>query len=188
MLQILEEKMEVYCDVGYTKMIKKAMKGDGSAYTEIIKKNKNYLYKMAFLYTKNEELALEVLQESVYKGFLNIRKLKKAQYFNTWITRILINAAIDMLKEREKIAAIDGDDCLLKSSKGISVEEKLDLYNAIDILRENYKTVIIMKYFNDMTINDIAKVMSLPEGTVKTYLARAKKELNSILKEGYLDE
>jgi RNA polymerase sigma-70 factor (ECF subfamily) len=64
----------------------------------------------------------------------------------------------------------------------------LDLYNAIDILRDNYKTVIILKYFNDMTIESIANVMDIPENTVKTYLRRAKENLNKILKEDYLNE
>lgn len=70
----------------------------------------------------------------------------------------------------------------------ISVDEKLDLYNAIDLLRDNYKTVIILKYFNDMTIESISKIMETPENTVKTYLRRAKDSLGKILKEGYLND
>jgi RNA polymerase sigma-70 factor (ECF subfamily) len=73
-------------------------------------------------------------------------------------------------------------------AKDISIDEKLDLYNAIDLLRDNYKTVIILKYFNDMTIENIARVMEAPENTVKTYLRRAKESLNKILKEDYLNE
>lgn len=56
-------------------------------------------------------------------------------------------------------------------------EEKLDLYQAIDLLPEKHRTVVILKYFEDMKISDIAYVMAIPEGSVKAYLHRAKENL-----------
>ncbi|EHK2349046.1 sigma-70 family RNA polymerase sigma factor [Clostridium perfringens] len=170
------------------KLIKESMKGNKESFGILIKNNKEYLYKMAFLYVKDEQDALEVIHETVYRGFLNIEKLKKAKFFNTWITRILINVSIDFLKKKGKNEMLDESTPIIKEKCEISTEEKLDLYNAIDLLNDNYKTVIIMMYFNDMKIKDISKVMETPENTVKTYLRRAKQALGEILKEGYLDE
>lgn len=170
------------------KLIKESMKGNKESFGILIKNNKEYLYKMAFLYVKDEQDALEVIHETVYRGFLNIEKLKKAKFFNTWITRILINVSIDFLKKKGKNEMLDESTPIIKEKCEISTEEKLDLYNAIDLLNDNYKTVIIMMYFNDMKIKDISKVMEIPENTVKTYLRRAKQDLGEILKEGYLDE
>ncbi|EIF6174354.1 sigma-70 family RNA polymerase sigma factor [Clostridium perfringens] len=170
------------------KLIKESMKGNKESFGILIKNNKEYLYKMAFLYVKDEQDALEVIHETVYRGFLNIEKLKKAKFFNTWITRILINVSIDFLKKKGKNEMFDESTPIIKEKCEISTEEKLDLYNAIDLLNDNYKTVIIMMYFNDMKIKDISKVMETPENTVKTYLRRAKQALGEILKEGYLDE
>ena len=170
------------------KLIKESMKGNKESFGILIKNNKEYLYKMAFLYVKDEQDALEVIHETVYRGFLNIEKLKKAKFFNTWITRILINVSIDFLKKKGKNEMLDESTPIRKERCEISTEEKLDLYNAIDLLNDNYKTVIIMMYFNDMKIKDISKVMETPENTVKTYLRRAKQALGEILKEGYLDE
>ncbi|EJT6154148.1 sigma-70 family RNA polymerase sigma factor [Clostridium perfringens] len=170
------------------KLIKESMKGNKESFGILIKNNKEYLYKMAFLYVKDEQDALEVIHETVYRGFLNIEKLKKAKFFNTWITRILINVSIDFLKKKGKNEMLDESTPIIKEKCEISTEEKLDLYNAIDLLNDNYKTVIIMMYFNDMKIKDISKVMEIPENTVKTYLRRAKQALGEILKEGYLDE
>ncbi|WP_283693750.1 sigma-70 family RNA polymerase sigma factor [Clostridium perfringens] len=170
------------------KLIKESMKGNKESFGILIKNNKEYLYKMAFLYVKDEQDALEVIHETVYRGFLNIEKLKKAKFFNTWITRILINVSIDFLKKKGKNEMLDESIPIIKEKCEISTEEKLDLYNAIDLLNDNYKTVIIMMYFNDMKIKDISKVMEIPENTVKTYLRRAKQALGEILKEGYLDE
>lgn len=170
------------------KLIKESMKGNKESFGIFIKNNKEYLYKMAFLYVKDEQDALEVIHETVYRAFLNIEKLKKAKFFNTWITRILINVSIDFLKRKGKNQMLDESTPIIKEKCEISTEEKLDLYNAIDLLNDNYKTVIIMMYFNDMKIKDISKVMETPENTVKTYLRRAKQALGEILKEGYLDE
>ena len=170
------------------KLIKESMKGNKESFGILIKNNKEYLYKMAFLYVKDEQDALEVIHETVYRAFLNIEKLKKAKFFNTWITRILINVSIDFLKKKGKNEMLDESTPIRKERCEISTEEKLDLYNSIDLLNDNYKTVIIMMYFNDMKIKDISKVMEIPENTVKTYLRRAKQALGEILKEGYLDE
>ena len=170
------------------RLIKESMKGNKESFGILIKNNKEYLYKMAFLYVKDEQDALEVIHETVYRAFLNIEKLKKAKFFNTWITRILINVSIDFLKRKGKNQMLDESTPIIKEKCEISTEEKLDLYNAIDLLNDNYKTVIIMMYFNDMKIKDISKVMETPENTVKTYLRRAKQALGEILKEGYLDE
>lgn len=170
------------------KLIKESMKGNKESFGILIKNNKEYLYKMAFLYVKDEQDAFEVIHETVYRAFLNIEKLKKAKFFNTWITRILINVSIDFLKRKGKNQMLDESTPIIKEKCEISTEEKLDLYNAIDLLNDNYKTVIIMMYFNDMKIKDISKVMETPENTVKTYLRRAKQALGEILKEGYLDE
>ena len=170
------------------KLIKESMKGNKESFGILIKNNKEYLYKMAFLYVKDEQDALEVIHETVYRAFLNIKKLKKAKFFNTWITRILINVSIDFLKKKGKNEMLDESTPIIKEKCEISTEEKLDLYNAIDLLNDNYKTVIIMMYFNDMKIKDISKVMEIPENTVKTYLRRAKQALGEVLKEGYLNE
>ncbi|MDK0864140.1 sigma-70 family RNA polymerase sigma factor [Clostridium perfringens] len=170
------------------RLIKESMKGNKESFGILIKNNKEYLYKMAFLYVKDEQDALEVIHETVYRAFLNIEKLKKAKFFNTWITRILINVSIDFLKKKGKNEMLDESTPIRKEKCEISTEEKLDLYNAIDLLNDNYKTVIIMMYFNDMKIKDISKVMETPENTVKTYLRRAKQALGEILKEEYLDE
>ena len=169
------------------RLIKKAIKGDKQAFSEIIKEHKEYLYKTAFLYVKNEEEALEVLHETVYRGFLNINKLQKAKFFKTWITRILINVSLDLLKKKSKLEFLEDNLIISKEIKGVSIEEKLDLYRAIDLLEDNYKTVIIMMYFNDLKIKDIAKIIDIPEGTVKTYLRKAKQTLKHLLKEGELE-
>lgn len=169
-------------------LAKKAKNGDSDAFTELYKMHKIYLYKIAYSYVKDENKALDIMQECACKGFLNVHKLKNPNIFKTWITRILINVAIDYLKKDSKIVYLDNDSSISCNEEDISLEEKMDLYDAIDTLKDKYKTVIILRYFNNMSIDDIARTMEIPSNTVKSHLRRAKEALSKILKEDYLYE
>lgn len=175
-------------EVTEEELIKLSIKGDYEAFGEVMKIHKEYLYKMAFVYVKNEDKSLDILQECTYKAFKSIKTLKDTKYFRTWITRIVINIAIRMLEKDSKLVYLEDDNPLLKENSKLNMEEKLDLYNAIDMLKEEYRIVIIMKYFNDMKVDDISDLLNIPENTVKTQLSRARKNLKDILKEGYLDD
>lgn len=83
-----------------------AMKGDSEAFTSLIKENKKYLYKIAYSYVKNQQMSLDILQESIYKAFVNIKKLKKESVFKTWITKILINECINTIRKNAKVTSI----------------------------------------------------------------------------------
>lgn len=185
---ILNVKDNVITTFDENMLIKKAIRGDKESFICILKIYKVYLYKIAYMYVKDEEKALEILQETIVKGVFNINKLKNPSYFKTWITKVLINVSIDMNRKNSKTEQLGEKHDAIQYISGVSIEEKIDLYNAVDLLKDNYKTVIIMKYFSDMKIKDISEIMSLPENTVKTYLNRAKASLKKILKEDYLNE
>ncbi|MGL5086135.1 MAG: sigma-70 family RNA polymerase sigma factor [Clostridium sp.] len=170
------------------KLIKKSIRGDYDAFGELIKMHKDYLYKMAFVYVKDRDKSLDIIQECIYKSFKSIKTLKEPKYFKTWITKILINIAIRTIEKDSKIVYLEDENILISSSKESNMEEKLDLYNAIDTLKKEYRIVVIMKYFNDMTSLEISKILNVPESTVKTQLSRSKSKLKAILKEGYLDD
>lgn len=86
-------------DTDDIKLIKKAIRGNSTAYGYLIEKHRTYLYKMAFLYTKNEQDALDVVGDTVLKGYLQIKTLKNASLFQTWITRVLINTAMIIVEK-----------------------------------------------------------------------------------------
>lgn len=164
-------------------MARKAIKGDSNAYTELYKIYKEYLYKIAYTYVKDEQKALDILQESVYKGMVNIENLKEPKNFESWVTRILINVAINYIKKESKVVCLEEDMPLVYQEKEMPFEDRMDLYNAIDGLKEKYKTVIILKYYNNMSIEEIANTMGIPINTVKSHLRRAKESLGNILEE-----
>ncbi|MDE5939382.1 MAG: sigma-70 family RNA polymerase sigma factor [Lachnospiraceae bacterium] len=160
------------------KLVKKAIKGNVSAYGELIAEYQVYLYKTAFLYVKNEADSLDAVQECVTKGMLGIEKLKEPRYFKTWITKILINC---IRQDKKKAQTISLDEYLETGIENYMIEEKVDLYDAIDSLKDQYKTVVILFYFQELKIREIAQIMDIPEGSVKAMLYRAKKQLRSRL-------
>jgi len=164
-------------------LAKKAKCGDSEAFAEVYKIYSVYLYKIAYSYVKNEDKALDILQESAYKGLLKVTKLSNHNFFKTWITKVLINVAIDYIRKDNKVIYLENESVIVSEEKSIPIEDKLDLYNAIDGLRESYKTVIILKYFNYMSIDEISYVMNIPINTVKSNLKRAKESLNKVLRE-----
>lgn len=165
----------------------KAGKGNAKAYGQLIEYYKEYLYRTAWLSLKNEEKALDVVGECILRGFRFIHTLKEPNHFKTWITKILLNAIQDYYQKNPESACIDELDMAARES-ALSCEEKMDLHQAIDLLPEKYKNIIVLKYFDEMKISEIAYIMEMPEGTVKAYLNRAKTKLKKLLKEEYLYE
>ena len=78
--------------------------------------------------------------------------------------------------EMEDLEALTGQAAAAPEA-GITIEERLDLNDAVSRLPDKYREVIILKYFDELKISEIARVMGMPEGTVKAYLHRAKAEL-----------
>lgn len=165
--------------------ILKAQKGDDNAFYEIMDEKKSMLYKVAYTYTKNREDALDIVSDTFYKAYISIKKLKEPEFFNTWLVRILINCAVDHIRKNKKVVASDSIQ-LEKEHNAWNREEIIDLKAAVDRLDEKYKTIVILKYFQDMKLSEIAEVLSCPLGTVKTNLHKALSELKLDLKEDVL--
>ncbi|QJA09078.1 sigma-70 family RNA polymerase sigma factor [Romboutsia sp. CE17] len=178
-IRFFNEKKEKYTEY---KIVEKAIGGCDKSFEEAINTYKEYLYKTAFLYTKNEHDALDIYQETVYKAYINISKLRNPNFFKTWITKILINNVNIKNRHYSKFQDAQVEDYIEDISYS-DLEESIDLYDAIDSLDEKYKTPIILQYFQDLTILQIAEVMECNENTIKSYIRRGKKKLYDILKE-----
>ncbi|MFJ7746526.1 sigma-70 family RNA polymerase sigma factor [Peribacillus sp. NPDC097295] len=169
------------------KLVKKAIKGDGKAFEKLLELHSDQLYRTAFLYVGNRDDALDVVQETAYKSFQAVGQLKNTEYFLTWVTRILIHCSYDLLRKKNR--EIPMNRMKEKAEEFFHQEESLDLGAAINLLNEQYRTVILLFYYRDLSIHDIAEIMSIPENTVKTYLHRAKRNLRKSLEgAGYLGQ
>lgn len=153
------------------KLLKSAKKGNHTAFYQLINHHKEQLYRVAYAYFKNEQESLEAIQEVTFRAFKNIKKVKKHAYFTTWLTRIMINYCIDELKHKMKVTLNESDLQYI----GVTEEkdEKIHMETFIIMLEPKLQEVIILKYFQDMTINQIALHLGHPSGTIKTWLYKA---------------
>lgn len=172
-----------------SKLVERAKRGDTEAFQALIHEEKEKLYKIAYIYMKNEEDALEVFQETVYKSLTSIASLKNNEYFSTWVTRILINTAIASLKKKQKVVPLSPDILeQTEEAESLAQEDQLDLLQAMNEIEEKYKTVLLLRFYEDYTIGQIADFLNCPEGTVKTNIRRGLALLRTKLKGAYLDD
>lgn len=170
-------------------LVKLAIKGDRNAFEELINFYFDRLYKEAYIRCKYEEDAKEIVQETIYKAYKSIGKLKEPQYFKTWISKILINVSNDYMRKNGMIQLDHTeDDYIKKVHKDENIELKIDLYNAMDELEDKYKDAIILRYIEDLKVEEISNILDRPVNTIKTHLRKAIRDMKNLLKEGYVND
>lgn len=158
-----------------------AQAGDKDAFSRLIIDSQNALYRVSKGILMHDDDCADAIQETIIKSYYSIHKLKKKQNFKTWLTRILINQCYDLLKKRNKIIPIEPMDPQLQL---IAQEEPTayhQLSEGIDKLSTNKKAIITLFYYEQLTIQEIAVVLNIKEGTVKSRLNRARNNLASYL-------
>jgi RNA polymerase sigma-70 factor (TIGR02954 family) len=160
------------------RLVKKACKGNKIAFEKLLHQHYERIYRTAFLYVNNEEDALDAVQEAAYQAYKSLHSLKHPEFFLTWLTRIVIRCALDMIRKRGKVVPMN-DEYLsnLSDESTTDFEGPSQLLQAIGQLKVKHRTAIILFYYHDYSIKTISRVMDIPENTVKTYLSRGKAEL-----------
>ena len=172
-----------------SRLVERAKKGNAEAFQMLIHKEKEKMYRMAYMYMRNEDDALEVFQECLYKALDSINTLKNNEFFSTWLIKILINTAIAALKRKQKMVPIDNQILnQMVNNDYIQIEEHIDLLQAMDEIEEKYKTVLLLRFYQDYTVKQIATFLECPEGTVKTNIRRGLEILSTKLKGVYFDD
>ena len=170
------------------RLVKQAIKGDQHALQLLLKDEKDKLYKMAFIHMKNEHDALEVFQQTVLEAIESIHQLRNPEYFSTWITRICMNISLKEIRKNKKIVTMESYSIPDVVEVSGSLEEKLDLTNVLYELDEKYKSALVLRFYHDFTVKQIADILGCPEGTVKTNLHRGLALLKTKMKGVYMDE
>lgn len=155
-----------------------AKKGDSEAFTKLMQDNLDSMYRVSKGILTNEVDVEDAIQNTIYKVYKNIKSLKKDKYFKTWLIRILINESNKIYSKSKRIYSKAEDETYTIDKDG-----HIDLYNAISNLPEEFKVTTILFYFDDMSHKEIAKILDIAEGTVKSRLSRAKERLYVMLKE-----
>lgn len=134
---------------------------------------------MAYVYVKNSDDALDVVQETAYKSFTQIKTLKNPEYFKTWLIRIAINISLDFLKKQKKIVYLNTEHTDSLSTNPEDASLQITLESLMERLTEQEKSIVLLRYYADQTMSEIAKTLDIPLGTVKTVLYRALNKLRT---------
>ncbi|GHI01157.1 sigma-70 family RNA polymerase sigma factor [Neobacillus kokaensis] len=159
-------------------LVKKAIKGDDSAFLQLVQLYKIDLYKTALSFLRNEEEALEAIQEVTYRAYKNRKSVKEPAYFKTWLLRIMINYCNDHLKKQKRVVL---NDEILTLQGTAESHTEMELKDAMKGLDDRSREILTLKYFHDLKIKEIAETLQCPEGTVKTWLNKALKALKEKL-------
>ena len=181
-------------------LVVRAQKGSEKAYRELLDRYQRPVFSLIYRMVRDREQAEDLSQETFVRVFNHIDRYDPAYKFSSWIFKIATNLTIDWMRKKEvPTVSIDGSryattsdeieaSTITVESKDETPEELLiarelgnEIEQAITRLRPEYKTAILLRHVEDKPYEEIAQIMSLPLGTVKTYIHRGRKELQEML-------
>lgn len=171
-------------------LVRRAQGGDSQAFTDLYTLTYNKVYNYAVRYMKDEHLAQDAVQETYITAFKNLRGINDPSLFIAWLNQINFHTCFDMCKKNNAAyGVIDSEQLELTKDENIEHnpediyaknEEISKLRSAIEALPFNERQTIVLRYYNDMKLEEIAKALSISRSTVKRYLQSAKEKLKNI--------
>ena len=153
-----------------------------------VHENQHKFYRLAYSYVKNRDEALDLVQEAVVRALQKLSALRQPEYMKTWFYRILVNECLMYLRKR-KIVNLPYEDLL---SESVSTDlSSLEMLSCIEKLEPKLKTVVFLRFYEDMKLEEIANVTETNLSTVKSRLYRALKLLRLEIfgeEESYLEK
>ena len=173
-------------------LIQRAQKGDQEAFAVLVTEHQRYVFNLAVRVLKNEEEALDLAQETFVRAWTALPNFRGQSQFRTWLYRIVTNLCYNRLPNLRRTLNELGDDVIAdvpetdlafdNPAHGLESRElRSHLHQAIDHLDENYRLLISLRYQNELSYEEMATMLNLPLGTVKTGLFRAKEQLRRAL-------
>ncbi|WHZ00479.1 sigma-70 family RNA polymerase sigma factor [Neobacillus sp. YX16] len=164
-------------------LIKKAQKSNDKAFLTLFQQYEQDIYRTAFVYVKNQSDALDVVQETAYRSFKSIKNLKEPKYFKTWLIRIAISCAVDLLRKQKNVVQMKPEyEEFISGDVNEDIDLEMTVRDLIERLNEDEKSVIILRFYEGLTIKEVSEALDIPLGTAKTVLYRALEKLRKKLK------
>lgn len=177
--------------------IKQVLIGDQNAFGEIVEVYRDKIYQLCYRMLGNAYEAEDMAQEAFIRAYVNIERFNVNRKFSTWLYRIATNLCIDRIRKKKPDYFLDaevaGTEGLTLYSQIASTEatpdeevSKMELQSIIqqEILKlpEKYRSVIVLRYIDELSLNEISEILSLPLGTVKTRIHRGREALRKQLR------
>ncbi|OWR28911.1 hypothetical protein CDO73_17020 [Saccharibacillus sp. O23] len=165
-------------------LVRRAAGGDSQAFAELIGAERTRMLRVAGYYVRDRNDAEDVVQEAICRALVALPSLKEPAYFRTWLTRIVINASLSLLQRNRRTIPSGGIEEERLDPASADHDRRLDLLQALADLPSRYRRIVILRYLHDLKQTEVAELLELPLGTVKTLQSKALK----LLREHYRDE
>ncbi|TQS71065.1 RNA polymerase sigma factor SigW [Ornithinibacillus gellani] len=184
-------------DVVIRDKIKQVKKGDQAAYEDVVLFFQNKIYQHCFRMLGNAHEAEDIAQEAFIRAYVNIHSYDENRKFSTWLYRIATNLSIDRMRKRKpdfhldaEIAGTDGLDMYsqlatdekLPEEEVQSMELQSYIQHEINELPAIYRTIIMLRYLEEFSLQEISEILDIPLGTVKTRIHRGREALRKKLR------
>jgi len=184
-------------------LVKKALLGDEKAFARLLSRYKDTIYFMLLKMLNNRSDAEDLTLEAFGKAFKNLHQYSPTYAFSTWLFKIASNNCIDFLRKKKGVLiSIESEndqseisETMQIKSKELNPEEKMIrkqkailLHKVVRRLKPHYQTLVELRYFNELTYEEIAKELDLPLGTVKAQLFRARQMLFKLIESTEMNE
>jgi len=168
-------------------LVKLAQKDDEQAFCALIQKYEKRIYNIAYKFMRNEHDAQDAAQDAIIKMYTNINKFSFQSAFTTWMYRVTANTCLDLLRRKNPSVDIEEFERLAVSTEGNPSADTInrELGNAIKdsirLLPEKYIPIIVLKDMEGLKYEEIAGILNISVGTVKSRISRAREKLRAIL-------
>ena len=170
-------------------LVKEIKEGHLESYDELMQRHQQNVYHIAYSFAKSEQGAMDITQNIFLKAYENINRFREESQFKTWLTRISYNEGQNWFRKNKKhLAHEDLSNHLTETSSPVTQEDDLlALENKTILLRSlyglntKYRLAIVLRYFENYPIRDIAETLNCSEGVVKNMLHRSLQKLKKQL-------
>ncbi|WP_373458209.1 RNA polymerase sigma factor SigW [Paenibacillus harenae] len=173
-----------------------SLKGDQGAFAELVSLYQDKLFHMAYRMLNNRQESEDVVQDTFLRVYKNLDRYDENLKFSTWIYRIATNLCIDRLRKRKPVYSLDAESTEHEGLDGYSMIPSDDrtpetelllsdtqriIHQAIETLPPKYKTVMTLRYMQDLSLQEIGDIMDMPVTTIKTRVHRGREFLRKKL-------
>ena len=154
---------------------------DKDYFCECVRQCESSMYKLAMGILKNEPDAEDAMQDAILKAYSNLDQLKDRSKFRSWILAIVHNCAIECIRKRKNVVDIEEEQWIAAPEQSVDTAAKIAIWEAVQKLKMPYRTVIILFYYEDCSIIQIAEITNTHVNSIKTQLSRGRKMLAQLL-------
>ncbi|EJY55730.1 RNA polymerase, sigma-24 subunit, ECF subfamily [Alicyclobacillus hesperidum URH17-3-68] len=163
-------------------LIRQARRGKPEALADIVRNYQQFVYRTAYGVLQNATDAEDATQEAFIKAFRSLKQLREERTFPTWLARIAVRVSLDMLASRQRRAQSPSDEVSAAvSGAEDAAAARIDVDRALARLNEEHRTVIVLRAFHGLEYDEIAQVLDIPVGTVRSRLHHARMQLRRFL-------